>query len=254
MLRALLSLPLLVAGLGATSTIARVGPAAPLCTQAAFDHRVGLVIEHGDGRVLRRCVGFNGSSITALEVLQASGVETGLEPYGALGTAICQIDNEPASYSTCLPASGSYWVLFVAKPGGAWSDSALGASTVTVTSGDDVGFRYDPQAGADPPPPSAAGTCPAATPAPATHSNTPARPAGHSPVPVTPRSGATTPPAQGVPAASTPAAGPSPRVTTTAGLAAGAGIPFNPGLLLAVAGGGGLIGLLAVQGARRRRR
>ncbi len=253
-MRAILAMPLVAAGLGVTSTVARVGPAAPLCTQAAFDHRVGLVIEHGDGRVLRRCVGFNGSSITALEALQASGVETGLEPYGSLGTAICQIDNEPASYSTCLPASGSYWVLFVARAGGAWSDSALGASTVTVTSGDDVGFRYDPQAGADPPPATPSGTCPAATPAPATHSNTPGRSAGHTTAPATAPAAATPRPTPDVPGAGNPPARPSPPVTTTAGVAAGTGSPFNPGLLLAVAGGGGLVGLLAVQGVRRRRR
>lgn len=253
MLRAILAVPLLAAGLGATSTVGRVGPAAPLCAQAAYAHQVGLVVEHGDGRVLRVCVGFNGSSITALGVLEASGVETGLEPYGTLGTAICQIDNEPARYSTCLPASGSYWVLFVAQAGGSWSDSARGASTVRVTAGDDVGFRYDPQAGADPPPPSPSGTCPVATLAPAIHPTTPGRSTGGSPVPTTPPVGATPPPTAGVPGASTPPPGPSP-VTDASGIAAGTGSPLNPALLLAVAFGGGLTGLLAVQVTRRRRR
>jgi len=253
LLRVILAVPLVAAGLGAMSAVARVGPAAPLCAQAGYEHRVGLVVEHGDGRVLRACVGFNASSITALGVLQASGVEAGLESYGSLGTAICQIDDEPAGYSTCLPASGSYWALFVAHAGGAWSDSARGASSVTVTAGDDVGFRYDPQAGADPPPASPSGTCPAATPAPAGHSNTPGPATGVPPAP-TPRTSATTaPPTAGVPAAATPAAV-STHATGASGIATGAGSPLNLGLLLAVAGGGALIGLLTVQGARRRRR
>jgi len=253
-LRLTLAVPLLAAGIGVTSTVARVGPAAPLCAQAAFAHRVGLVVEHGDGRVLRVCVGFNGASVSALGVLEASGLETGLDSYGpSLGTAICQIDDEPPRYTDCLPASGSYWVLFVARGGGPWSDSALGASTVVVTAGDDIGFRYDPQAGADPPPPSPSGTCPAATPAPATHSNTPARSTGPSSVPGAKPAAATPPATAGVLGASTPAARPSP-ATEAPGIAAGAGSPLNLGLLLAVVGGGALLGLLAVQGSRRRRR
>ncbi len=253
-LRLILAVPLLAAGIGATSTVARIGPAAPLCAQAAFAHRVGLVVEHGDGRVLHVCVGFNGASVSALGVLEASGLETGLSSYGpGLGTAICQIDDEPTRYSACLPASGSYWVFFVARAGGPWSDSASGASTVLVTAGDDVGFRYDPQAGADPPPPSPSGTCPAATPAPATHSNTPTRTTGPSPLPSTKPAAATPPATAGVLGASTPAARPSPAMEAP-GIAAGAASPLNLGLLLAVVGGGGLVGLLAVQGPRRRRR
>jgi len=250
-LRLIVAVPLLVAGLGAASAVASVGPAAPLCAQAGDASRVSLVVEHGDGRVVRRCVGFNGSTTTALAILETSGLETGLLSYGALGTAICQIDNEPARYSDCLPSSGSYWVLFVARAGGAWSDSARGASSVTVADGDDVGFRYDPQTGADPPPPSPRGTCPATTPPPARTG---------SPSPAGGRGGATAVPGASAPAATggvlgetapAAAASPKPRVT---GVAAAASPAVDLGLLAAAGGGGGLIGLLAVQGLRRRRR
>ena len=134
MLRLLLALPLLVAGIGAGSTVARVGPAAPVCAQAAYAHRVGLVVEHGDGQVVRRCVGFDTPTATALDVLQASGLELGISSYGGgLGTAICQIDNEPTTYPPgCFTTTGLYWVLFVSHAGGPWVNSDVGASNLTV--------------------------------------------------------------------------------------------------------------------------
>ena len=121
-----------------------------------------LVVEHGDGRVIGLCIGFDGSSIGGEEVLQASGLEYATGGYGSLGEAVCQIDDEPAAYSACLPSSGPYWVVFVARGGGAWEDAASGISTLTFASGDAEGFRYDPQDGPDPPPASPAGICAAA--------------------------------------------------------------------------------------------
>lgn len=242
---------LLVGGLAAGSTVARVGPATPLCAQAAYTHRVGLVVEHGNGQVIRRCIGFDSPTITALAVLQASGLELGLDTYGSLGTAICQIDHEPIGYTTCLPASGSYWVLFVSHPGGAWTPSDRGASSVAVGSGDDVGFRYDPQSGADPPPASAAGTCPPAT-LPGT-SSTPAP--ARSSAPRTAAPSVTSAPAPtGVVLGATSAAAPSPETHPAPALAATNGTPVNPGLLVAVCAVGGLLGLLGAQTLRRRHR
>lgn len=258
--------PILVAGLGATSGVARLGPATPLCVQAATTNHVGLVIEHSDGAVIRRCIGFDTSTITALAVLQASGVENGTESYGALGTAICQIDNEPAQYTTCLPASGDYWVLFISHAGGVWTRSTVGASSAKVSDGDDIGFRYDPQAGADPPPPSPAGTCPpATTPTPApTRTPTPVPTVRPTPRPsapagvtatatpasvVTPTPAAT--PADGVPGLSSPAATSAPVGSLSSATSPPAS--FNAGLPVAGAAAASLIALLGVQGLRRRR-
>lgn len=261
LLRCTLALPLVAVGLGAVSSAASVGPAAPVCAEAASAHRAGVVVEHGDGRVIRRCVGFNTATATALAVLQGSGLEVGTSSYGGgLGTAICQIDYEPSTYPPgCFTATGSYWVLFVSRAGGPWTVSDLGASNVFVGNGDDIGFRYDSQDGADPPPPSPAGTCPVVTPPPA---RTP-----------TPASRATAPPrATSLPSAtptSHPAAAP-PTTTPTAGVlgvatsgakpisvgslrSAGPPPGVNLGVLLAVVGAGGLVGLLGARVVRRRR-
>ena len=259
LLRITLALPVLAVGLGTTSSVARLGPAASLCAQAATQHRVGVVVEHRDGRVIRRCVGFGTATSTALAVLQGSGLEVGISSYGGgLGAAVCQIDNEPATYPPgCFTATGSYWVLFVSRAGGAWAVSSLGASSVIVASGDDIGFRYDSQSGVDPPPPSPAGTCPTVTPAPArtpTATATPAprttfsSPAATTSRLATPRPAAT--PASGVLGLVTPAATPAP---VGALRAADDSSGVNVGLLLAAVGAGGLVGLLGARSVRRRR-
>jgi hypothetical protein len=258
------------------SGVARAGPFAPLCAQAASTYRVALVVEHGDGQVIRICVGVASSPVKALVVLQSSGLEIGTESYGSLGTAVCQIDHEPPQYTTCLPASGSYWVLFISHAGGGWTTSSQGVSSAPVADGDAVGFRYDPQAGADPPPPSPAGTCPVATPSPGP-TPTPAPTVRPTPTPgathrpgatptsvvtsppnsaganstATPGSAATATPTAGVLGLASPGASPAPVVS----LAPGSRQPpsTNTGLIVAGVGVAGLMGLLGVQGLRRRR-
>jgi hypothetical protein len=260
--RVTLALPLLGAGIGAAWSVSGSRPTAPICAQAASLHHVGIVVEHGDGQVIRRCVGFDSATATALAVLQASGLEVGTSAYGGgLGEAVCQIDNEPATYPPgCFTGAGSYWVLFVAHSGGAWVNSALGASSETVAAGDDVGFRFDSQTGADPPPASPAGTCPAATPQPArtaapkgrptasprAAASAPSAPPSHSATSVP-----TAPATAGVLGVATPAASPG-----SIGSLSRPGSPpgINPGLLLTAVGAGGLLGLLAVRALGWRRR
>jgi hypothetical protein len=273
LLRLAVAFSLLGGGLGVVSGVARAGPFAPLCAQAGSTHRVALVVEHGDGSVVRICVGVASSPVKALVVLQSSGLEIGTESYGSLGTAICQIDNEPAQYTTCLPASGSYWVLFISHAGGAWTTSSQGVSNAPVADGDAVGFRYDPQAGADPPPPSPAGTCPVPTPSPGpTPTPVPtARPtpgATHAPG-ATPSSHPTSSPnSAGANSTATPGSATSTPTAGVLGLASPGASPAplgslapasrqppstNAGLIVAGVGVAGLMGLLGVQGLRRRR-
>jgi hypothetical protein len=280
LLRVALAAPLLAIGLGAASAAAQAGPATPLCAAAAGVNHVGIVVEHGDGAVIRRCVSFTTPTINALTVLHDSGIQYSTSGFGGgLGEAVCQIDNEPTHYASCLPSSGSYWVFFVAGSNGIWTASAHGASTTTLSDGDDVGFRYDPLAGADPPPASPAGVCPVSTPTPTptaapTASAAPTPKATASPVGTsgtagpTPSDAATasnpiegsTPPSTNSAAPTTQAGGvlglsspgASPGVVLGTATTAGIGGPFNPALLIAVCAIAALIGLLGVQGLRRR--
>jgi hypothetical protein len=280
LLRLALAVPLLAIGLGTASAAARGGPGEPLCVQAASAHHAGIVVELGNGQVVRQCVGFDTSTITALAVLQGSGIEYKTETYGGLGEAVCQIDDEPTSYTQCLPSSGSYWVFFIARGGGAWANSAQGISIATLSDGDDAGFRFDPLAGADPPPVSPAGTCSTTTPTPSptarpTPTPTPrptpfaTSPAGRTSTPSTP-SEATVRPSAATSAGADPTSTEGPTATATgtgrpspaansvpvADVSPAAAIPspFTPGLLLAAAVVAALGALLGVQGIRRRRR
>jgi hypothetical protein len=275
LLRASLAVPLLAIGLGTASAAARVGPATPLCAQAAAAHHAGIVVEHGDGRFVRQCVGFSTTAITALAVLKTSGIEEATQSYGgSLGDAICQIDDEPASYTTCLPLSGSYWVLFISRGGGAWTNSPQGVSNTTLNDGDDVGFRYDPLAGADPPPVSPAGTCPAATPTPTPTANPTPTPVATTPAvaaanPTPPPQATIRPPAvtgsepfaiatdgptATAVASGTPSPAGNPVPISNISPAASVAQPFAPGLLLAGLAVAALLAVLGVQGLRRRQR
>jgi len=269
--RAAVAAPLLAAGFSTGVALITTG-AAPgaigSCSAATYAHRVALVVEHGNGGSIRVCIGFDGSSITAEQVLQASGVEYATVSYGSLGDAACQIDHEPASYPpTCWTSTSPYWVLFVARGAGAWSPAARGMSTQTLSDGDAEGFRYDPQNGPEPPPASPAGICAAAlaghSPAPGAtvpaRSATPSAPSGAAPA-----SAASPPAGTAAPAAgSTPGVTPSPAVigsaeTAPSGIAAAAqsaqGSGPSPALIAASAAGGVLAGLAVVQLVLRRRR
>ena len=186
MRRAALAAPVvgvLAGGFGGAATLV---PAAQPCAAATYSSHVTLVVEHGDARVVGLCIGFDGSSITGEQILQASGLEYATQSYGSLGDAVCQIDSEPASYGSCLPAGGSYWAMFVSRGGGAWQNAVRGISTETFGDGDAEGFRYDPQSGAEPAPASPAGICARAL---ATPTAAPAAPA--------PSAAGAPPPAQG---------------------------------------------------------
>jgi hypothetical protein len=266
----LLAIPLLGFVLGFGGGAIHLITAAAPCTAATYTSHVTLVVEHGDGRVVGLCIGFDGSSLGGAEVLQASGLEYATGGYGSLGEAVCQIDDEPASYSSCLPSSGPYWTVFVARAGGGWEDAASGISTLTFASGDAEGFRYDPQDGPDPPPASPAGICAAALATPSSGATGAGGGSGS-------RAGAASPPATGARTApaSTPAmsgtaaaqagaAGPAagviaagddrPRTGSGSTPPAAAGSGLSPPLLVLAAVLGVLAGLLGVQLVLRRRR
>lgn len=266
----LLAIPLLGAALGFGAGAVHLATATAPCAAATYTSHVTLVVEHGGGRVIGLCIGFDGSSIGGEEVLQASGLEYATGGYGSLGEAVCQINDEPTSYASCLPASGPYWAVFVARAGGAWEDAPSGISTLTFASGDAEGFRYDPQDGPDPPPASPAGICAAALATPPSGATgagggsgsgagaASARPTGSGAAPAsTPASaspaatqGGATAPAAGV----VGAGGDPPRTGSGSTPLASVGSGLSPPLLVLAAVLGVLAGLLVVQLVLRRRR
>ena len=268
-------------GVAALASLAPGSPAVASCAGAGPNH-VALVVEHGDGSVLTRCVAFTTAQITGQQLLDASGVAWSGQTFGGFGVAACSIDGEPARYSTC-PGKDFYWAVFVSRAGAAWQFAASGISTLTLSSGDAEGFRYVPAAGnaAAPPPP--AGVCTAAgggatstaipTRAPARTAplvgaasapgGSPGAPAGSATASPGPDTAATAGPSSAattvgsglvaVAAPPTPAASPAASPAPGAARAPAQDGGVDPGLLLAAVVGGGLGGLALLRLAMGRR-
>jgi hypothetical protein len=178
----------------ALATLAPGSPVPSACA-AAGSHHAALVVEHGDGSVVSRCVAFDASQVTGEELLNASGIVWSGQTFGGFGDAVCSMDGEPARYSSC-PGKDGYWAVFLIRGGGAWQLSNVGISTLTLADGDAEGFRYVPSSGNPVAPPLPVGICapassgPTASPTPAT---TPVAAPAATPTPATTAAAAVAP-------------------------------------------------------------
>jgi hypothetical protein len=237
--------------LAALASLAPVAQAVPACA-AAGSHHAALVVEHGDGSIVSRCVAFSTAAISGEELVNRSGVVWSSQTFGGFGAAVCALDGEPAHYVDC-PGKDRYWAVFAARGGASWQLANVGISTLTLHDGDALGVRYVPASGSAAAPVSAAGVC-AATAAP-----TPRRSVAASAAASLAASSAAEPPAADMTPTTAPAgaiaavaASGAPVVggeaTLSADLPSQAPIPaplggLDPGLLLAAGVGGGLAGL-----------
>ncbi len=138
-------------------------------------NRAGLIVVHGDGRVLTRCVTFTEERISGVALLQRSGLAVDANT-GPMGSAVCAINREgcPANDCFCQCKSNPcmYWNYFHRNADGSWAYSGMGAATRTVGNGDIDGWVWGD--GSAPPPALVFDTiCDAAT-APSELSSTPA--------------------------------------------------------------------------------
>ncbi len=108
--------------------------------------RAGLVVVHGDGDVITKCVEFSGSELSGYELLQQSGLDLNVEA-GGDGASICRIDQEGCSYPQqscfckCQSSTCTYWSYWQTASN-AWQYSSLGASNTTVHNGDVQGWVW----------------------------------------------------------------------------------------------------------------
>ena len=144
----------------AVAALAALAPGSPLVTSCAGagPNHAALVVEHGDGSTVTRCVSFAAASVSGEELLNLSGVAWSGESFGSFGEAVCAVDAEPAHYSSC-PGKDSYWAVFVSRGGGRWQLTSVGISTLTLGDGDAEGLRYVPATGSPAAPPSSVGVC-----------------------------------------------------------------------------------------------
>ena len=125
--------------------------------QADGPNQVGLVVVHGDGEIIKKCIEFSENEINGYDVLERAGLDTNTEADGGMGAAICSIDNEGCTYPEeecfCQCSGGetcvfwSYWYL----RDGSWQFSPMGASGHSVQHGDVEGWVWgggSPEGGA----------------------------------------------------------------------------------------------------------
>ncbi len=106
---------------------------------AQTGNQAALVVMHGDGRVITRCVDFSEPQISGYELLARSGLDLNIEVTG-MGAAICRIDHEGCSYpqESCFCQTegdtSSYWSYWQLA-GTEWTYSQLGASSSQLLPG-----------------------------------------------------------------------------------------------------------------------
>lgn len=160
---------------GAAALLAWTGLHHPV--HASPIHHAALVIEHSSGRLLSRCVSFLEDQISGLQLVQRSGIEYQTRPFGSLGEAVCQLDNEPQPVPTNCFGTTATWQYFHRTAAG-WTPSQAGATDSKVSDGAMDGWHYAGGGWQPPPAMSFASVCspPAPSPtaiitAPANHSS-----------------------------------------------------------------------------------
>jgi hypothetical protein len=112
-------------------------------------NQVGLVLVHGDGDVVTRCIEFDEDELSGYDILDRSGLDLNIEPSGGMGVTVCRIDDEGCSFPQepcfcqCLGGGTdciywSYWQL----RGDSWQYSGTGASSHSAGHGDIEGWVW----------------------------------------------------------------------------------------------------------------
>jgi hypothetical protein len=121
---------------------------AAVSAQDPGPNRVGLVVVHGNGQTVQRCVEFDEEQITGLELVQRAGLETNLDDTNALGTAVCRLAGEGCSFpeeSCFCRCEGSpcvYWSYWNWTPGNGWRYSNTSAAIRSLGDGEVDGWFW----------------------------------------------------------------------------------------------------------------
>ncbi|MGC9468801.1 MAG: hypothetical protein ACP5HS_09425 [Anaerolineae bacterium] len=107
--------------------------------------RAGIVVVHGDGSVVTRCVAFDEPTISGLTALQRAGLTLSTAA-GPLGVTICSLDGEgcPTSdcFCECKSADCAYWNYYHRNADGSWAYANAGAASRQLQDGDVDGWVW----------------------------------------------------------------------------------------------------------------
>jgi hypothetical protein len=116
-----------------------VAGVAGVVASADAPNQAALVVVHGDGSVVTRCVAFAEPQISGLELLQRAGLDLNLEASG-VGASICRLDGEGCTFPgqscfcQCEGATCTYWSYW-RWADGAWRYSQQGVANSSVLPG-----------------------------------------------------------------------------------------------------------------------
>jgi len=144
---------LIAAACGQASSVSPAASGAAECVNPKAAHRAYVVVTHLDGRTVQKCVGFAGAQVGGDDLMKQSGVEMQTQQF-SFGSAVCQLDSEPAQFSECLPKNGPYWALWVWS-GSAWQPAQTGYTAISLGDGQALGWRYTPATASPAPQPPA---------------------------------------------------------------------------------------------------
>jgi hypothetical protein len=116
----------------------------PVSATAEELHHAGLVIRHGDGRIVYAYIAFTEDEISGYDLLERSGLSLVSTGFGALGQGVCTLDGEGCAGGDCrvrlCQKSGEnspFWKYFrQAEDGSGWKAQLMGASGAKVRDGD----------------------------------------------------------------------------------------------------------------------
>lgn len=117
-------------------------------------NRAGLVVRHGDGRVVTACVSFSEPAISGEELLYRAGLDVSVQSFGGLGNAVCAINGEgcqpPGEPCFCrcqtMGEACTYWVYAHLGEDGKWYTAGRGPSTTMLHNGDVDGWFWGSEA------------------------------------------------------------------------------------------------------------
>jgi hypothetical protein len=122
-----------------------LGAVVPVSAQSGGLNQAGLVVVHGNGTVITRCVSFSEAEISGVTLLQRSGLPW-QSANGPTGAALCALDGEGCAASDCFckckQAPCAYWNYFTGNEDGSWFYAGVGAAVRTLKNGDTDGWVW----------------------------------------------------------------------------------------------------------------
>lgn len=118
----------------------------PGIAEGARPNGAGLVVRHGDGRIIYVYVEFTEPEISGAELLYRSGLSLTISPFGGLGDGVCMLDGEGCPADDCFcqsyQAPAYFWHYFRLNPDGSWSGNPVGPSGRKLRDGDVDGWSW----------------------------------------------------------------------------------------------------------------